>query len=191
MSWGAGRAGTGGGMAAPQGSPFTPTVPGAWCPWSEWTACSQPCRGQMRTRSRACSCPAPQHGGAPCPREAGEAGAQHQRETCTSPTECPGETPHQAAPIPVGWDLLGLPRQRDAFVFLPQWMEPGARGDHGLPVTCAWGSPIAAECVAGPPPLREAGPALGATGRVAPVRAIPLSARVRTSVEMAGGGGGL
>lgn len=91
----------------------------------------------------------------------------------------------------MGWDLLGLPRQRDAFVFLPQWMEPGARGDHGLPVTCAWGSPIAAECVAGPPPLREAGPALGATGRAAPVRAIPLSARVRTSVEMAGGGGGL
>ncbi|XP_068828902.1 LOW QUALITY PROTEIN: SCO-spondin-like [Capricornis sumatraensis] len=64
-------------------------VPGAWCPWSEWTACSQPCRGQMRTRSRACSCPAPQHGGAPCPGEAGEAGAQHQRETCTSPLECP------------------------------------------------------------------------------------------------------
>ncbi|OWK06839.1 SSPO [Cervus elaphus hippelaphus] len=64
-------------------------VPGAWCPWSEWTACSQPCRGQTRTRSRACSCPAPQHGGAPCPGEAGEAGAQHQRETCAIPPECP------------------------------------------------------------------------------------------------------
>ncbi|XP_070371679.1 SCO-spondin isoform X2 [Equus asinus] len=64
-------------------------VPGGWCPWSEWTACTQPCRSQMRTRSRACTCPPPQHGGAPCPGEAGEAGAQHQRETCPSRTACP------------------------------------------------------------------------------------------------------
>ncbi|XP_045352374.1 SCO-spondin-like [Leopardus geoffroyi] len=64
-------------------------VPGGWCPWSEWTACSQPCRSQTRTRSRACACPAPQHGGAPCPGEAGEAGAQHQKETCSSSPECP------------------------------------------------------------------------------------------------------
>uniref|UniRef100_UPI004038E811 SCO-spondin-like n=1 Tax=Callospermophilus lateralis TaxID=76772 RepID=UPI004038E811 len=61
-------------------------VPGGWCPWSEWTACFQPCRGQTRTRSRACACPAPQHGGALCP---GEMGAQHQRETCPSSTTCP------------------------------------------------------------------------------------------------------
>ncbi|KAM9077004.1 LOW QUALITY PROTEIN: SCO-spondin-like [Megaptera novaeangliae] len=60
-------------------------VPGVWCPWWERTACSQPCRGQTRTRSRACTCPAPQLGGVPCPGEAGEAGAQHQRETCASP----------------------------------------------------------------------------------------------------------
>lgn len=66
------------------------TVPGSWCPWSEWTACSQPCRGQARTRSRACACPAPQHGGDPCP---GEAGAQHQREACRSPAVCPGVLP--------------------------------------------------------------------------------------------------
>ncbi|KAM5255351.1 SCO-spondin-like [Ctenodactylus gundi] len=64
-------------------------VPGGWCPWSEWTACSQPCRGQTRTRSRACACPAPQHGGAPCPGKAGEAGAQHQKEACPSPATCP------------------------------------------------------------------------------------------------------
>ncbi|XP_069932953.1 SCO-spondin [Oryctolagus cuniculus] len=61
-------------------------VPGAWCPWSEWTACSQPCRGEKRTRSRACTCPAPQHGGASCP---GEAEAEHQREACPSPATCP------------------------------------------------------------------------------------------------------
>ncbi|XP_039109837.1 SCO-spondin-like [Hyaena hyaena] len=64
-------------------------VPGGWCPWSEWTACSQPCRGQRRSRSRACACPAPQHGGAPCPGDAGEAGAQHQKEPCPSVLECP------------------------------------------------------------------------------------------------------
>ncbi|XP_008064182.1 SCO-spondin [Carlito syrichta] len=64
-------------------------VPGDWCPWSEWTACSQPCRGQTRTRSRACVCPAPQHGGAPCLGDAEEAGAQHQREACPDLTMCP------------------------------------------------------------------------------------------------------
>ncbi|XP_048069099.1 SCO-spondin [Ursus arctos] len=64
-------------------------VPGGWCPWSEWTACSQPCRGQTRTRSRACACPAPQHGGTPCPGKAGDAGAQHQKESCPSSPECP------------------------------------------------------------------------------------------------------
>ncbi|XP_012589306.1 PREDICTED: SCO-spondin [Condylura cristata] len=63
-------------------------VPGGWCPWSEWTACSQPCRGQTRTRSRACACPAPRQGGAPCPGGAGEAGPQHQREVCPG-AQCP------------------------------------------------------------------------------------------------------
>lgn len=90
---GAERVGSRGGMAAPQCPPFASTVPGGWCLWSERTACSQPCWGQTRTRSRACTCPVPQHGGVPCPGEAGEAGAQHQRETCASPPECPGEAP--------------------------------------------------------------------------------------------------
>ncbi|KAM9651443.1 SCO-spondin-like [Trichechus inunguis] len=61
-------------------------VPGGWCPWSEWTPCSLPCRGQQRTRSRACACPSPQHGGTPCP---GETGAQQQKEACPSPEPCP------------------------------------------------------------------------------------------------------
>ncbi|CAK7295104.1 SSPO [Vulpes lagopus] len=64
-------------------------VPGGWCPWSEWTACSQPCRGQTRTRSRVCTCPTPQHGGTPCPGKAGEAGTQHQKEACPSSPDCP------------------------------------------------------------------------------------------------------
>ncbi|XP_037691794.1 SCO-spondin-like [Choloepus didactylus] len=66
-------------------------VPGGWCPWSEWTACSQPCRNQRRVRSRACTCPSPQHGGVPCAGEVGEAGVQHQRETCPSPAACPAD----------------------------------------------------------------------------------------------------
>ncbi|XP_055461492.1 SCO-spondin [Psammomys obesus] len=64
-------------------------VPGGWCLWSEWTACSRPCRGQTRTRARACVCPAPQHGGAPCPEEAGGTGVQHQTEACPNSTVCP------------------------------------------------------------------------------------------------------
>ncbi|GAB5568912.1 otogelin-like protein [Prionailurus iriomotensis] len=68
------------------------------------------------------------------------------------------------------------PRAVDA-VFPAQWTEPGAHGDYGLPVMRAWGSPIGAGCVSGPPPLREAGPALGATGRVAPARTIPQNAQ--------------
>ncbi|XP_053409722.1 SCO-spondin-like [Nycticebus coucang] len=64
-------------------------VPGSWCPWLEWTVCSQPCGGQTKTRSRACACPAPRHGGTQCPGETGEAGAQHQREACPSPSTCP------------------------------------------------------------------------------------------------------
>ncbi|XP_017177065.1 SCO-spondin isoform X4 [Mus musculus] len=64
-------------------------VSGDWCPWSKWTACSQPCRGQTRTRSRACVCPAPQHGGSPCPEESGGTGVQHQMEACPNATACP------------------------------------------------------------------------------------------------------
>ncbi|KAM6201811.1 SCO-spondin-like [Rhynchocyon petersi] len=61
-------------------------VSGGWCLWSEWTPCSLPCRGQRRARSRACTCPSPQHGGTPCP---GKAGTQQQQEPCPSPEPCP------------------------------------------------------------------------------------------------------
>ncbi|XP_044534907.1 SCO-spondin-like [Gracilinanus agilis] len=64
-------------------------VPGGWCTWSEWTPCTLPCQGENRARSRACACPSPQSGGAPCPGEVGEAGAQLQQEPCPSPTTCP------------------------------------------------------------------------------------------------------
>ncbi|XP_006887346.1 PREDICTED: SCO-spondin [Elephantulus edwardii] len=61
-------------------------VSGGWCPWSEWTPCSLPCRGQRRTRSRACACPSPQHGGTPCP---GDTGAHQEQESCPSAEPCP------------------------------------------------------------------------------------------------------
>lgn len=111
-------AGAGGGRAAPQCLPFDPTVPGSWCPWSEWTMCTQPCRGQMRTRSRACTCPAPQHGGSPCPGEAGKAGVQHQREPCASTPACPGEAPPLVGSNPSGLGPLA-PLEADSWFCLP------------------------------------------------------------------------
>lgn len=50
-------------------------------------------------------------------------------------------------------------------------------------MTRAWGSPIGAGCVAGPL-LREAGPVLGAIGRVALAKTIPPDAQVRASTEV-------
>lgn len=54
-----------------------------------------------------------------------------------------------------------------------QWMEPGALGGHGLPVTHAWGSPIEAGCAAILPSLTEANLVLGAISRVALVGTAP------------------
>ena len=86
QSGGAVRVATGGGMAAPQGSPFTPTVPGTWCPWLEWTACSQPCWGQRMTCSRSCSCLAPQHGGGGEPQAGGRGrGPASEGDLCQPP----------------------------------------------------------------------------------------------------------
>lgn len=86
------------------------------------------------------------------PGRQGRAGASIRRETCTSPTECPGETPHQAAPIPVGCRTSWASPGKGMLLYFCRrggWSHQ-ARGDHGLPVTCAWGSPIAARRVAGP-----------------------------------------
>lgn len=81
-------------------------VSGAWCEWSEWTVCSQPCSGQMRTRSRVCACPTPRHGGAPCSEES----AQHQKEACPSPATCPGVvSPPSPCPLPRASKNLGAP----------------------------------------------------------------------------------
>ncbi|GAB1290783.1 SCO-spondin [Apodemus speciosus] len=54
-----------------------------------------------------------------------------------------------------------------------QWMEAGALGGYGHPVTHAWGSPIGAGCAAVLPPLTEACLVLGAISRAALVRTTP------------------
>jgi len=41
-------------------------VNGAYSPWSDWSACSANCGGGSQTRSRTCSSPSPQFGGADC-----------------------------------------------------------------------------------------------------------------------------
>lgn len=67
----------------------------------------------------------------------------------------------------------------DDSVFLVQWMEPGALGGHGLPVTHAWGSPTEAGCAAILPPLTEASLVLGAISRVALVGTAPPCVQVK------------
>jgi hypothetical protein len=67
----------------------------------------------------------------------------------------------------------------DDSVFLVQWMEPGALGGHGLPVTHAWGSPIEAGCAAILPSLTEANLVLGAISRVALVGTAPPCVQVK------------
>ncbi|KAG8508993.1 LOW QUALITY PROTEIN: SCO-spondin, partial [Galemys pyrenaicus] len=155
------RAGTREGTATPHARQLVPM--------SAWMACSQLCRDQMRTRSRVCACPAPQQGGTPCPGGAGEAGPQHQREKCPS-AECPGELSQWPVPVPTAGASLA---SKTWPVFLAQWTVPGAPGARGLPATRVEGSPTAVGRAAGPPPLREAGPALGVTGRAALARTMP------------------
>lgn len=63
---------------------FLPTVDGAWSSWSSWSACSNRCGRGMQRRTRTCSAPAPQHGGAACQ------GLAVQRTDCSH--LCPGES---------------------------------------------------------------------------------------------------
>ncbi|XP_039610072.1 SCO-spondin [Polypterus senegalus] len=42
-------------------------VHGAWSQWSHWSNCTAECNFGVQTRSRACTAPAPRHGGDKCP----------------------------------------------------------------------------------------------------------------------------
>lgn len=120
------------------------------------------------------------------PGKQGRQGPSIRRRPAPARPSAQVRCPHLSAQISIGRAPPRPPRAVGA-VFPAQWTEPGAHGDCGLPVMRAWGSPIGAGCVSGPPPLREAGPALGATGRVAPARTIPQNAQVRASVEVGEG----
>jgi len=62
---------------------FTDPVNGDWSNWTEWTGCSHSCGVGVRTRSRMCDSPAPQHGGHAC------VGESQQLEACNTEA-CPG-----------------------------------------------------------------------------------------------------
>ncbi|KAM4722858.1 hemicentin-1 [Rhinophrynus dorsalis] len=51
---------------------------GKWSAWGSWTSCSLSCGGGLRQRTRACSNPAPQHGGHKCE------GNEIENEVCNS-----------------------------------------------------------------------------------------------------------
>ncbi|XP_041478166.1 sushi, von Willebrand factor type A, EGF and pentraxin domain-containing protein 1-like [Lytechinus variegatus] len=61
----------------------TRKVDGAWSHWSLWSECSTTCGGGTRSRSRACTNPAPQGGGLNCSGKAEQVGMCNE-------FECPG-----------------------------------------------------------------------------------------------------
>ena len=62
-------------------------VPGSYTPWSNWKTCSATCGGGTKERSRTCTNPSPQHGGANCKDQ--NLGAAAQRTACNK-DPCPG-----------------------------------------------------------------------------------------------------
>ena len=58
-------------------------VDGGWSMWGNWSSCSSTCGVATKTRTRTCSHPPPQNGGAQCP------GNQTQMHACFD-RACPG-----------------------------------------------------------------------------------------------------
>ena len=57
---------------------------GGWTSWGDWSVCSQSCGNGLKTRTRTCSDPPPQYGGAPCQ------GKSDEEEECKV-NVCPGK----------------------------------------------------------------------------------------------------
>ena len=62
-------------------------VDGGWTNWTDWTECSADCEGGNQRRTRTCTNPAPDHGGAECD------GSSSESRSCNS----------HACPIDGGW----------------------------------------------------------------------------------------
>ncbi|XP_022798270.1 A disintegrin and metalloproteinase with thrombospondin motifs 12-like isoform X2 [Stylophora pistillata] len=60
----------------------SPIIDGGWSEWSNYTACSQTCRGGIRHRERTCTNPPPKNGGADCE------GPTRSWETCNNNVLC-------------------------------------------------------------------------------------------------------
>ncbi|CAH1256761.1 CHIA, partial [Branchiostoma lanceolatum] len=58
-------------------------VDGGWADWTAWSSCSVSCGSGTETRSRTCSNPAPQHGGAACSGDGAE------ERVCQTGVTCP------------------------------------------------------------------------------------------------------
>ncbi|XP_072312538.1 thrombospondin-2-like [Eucyclogobius newberryi] len=66
-------------------------IAGGWSGWSEWSPCSRSCGGGLSSRDRACSDPAPEHGGKLC------AGDAVDYEACNAPP-CPVDVCQRSKP---------------------------------------------------------------------------------------------
>ena len=53
-------------------------VDGVWTAWGSWGQCTVTCGGGKSTKTRTCTNPRPQHGGAPC------AGADNSKKDCNT-----------------------------------------------------------------------------------------------------------
>ena len=81
-------------------------VDGRWSVWSDWSACSRSCDSGIKTRSRDCTQPPPQHGGQACEGDAVET-------VSCSDTPCPGKS------LIISTHLL--PVINNSLVCLPAW----------------------------------------------------------------------
>jgi len=133
-------------------NPLPCPVDGGWNDWVVVGECSEPCGGGVRTMSRECNNPYPQHGGAPC------VGPRVQSENCNQ-QECPvdciwGEWEYGDCSEDCGWGMAPIMRikvQREMFGGRCEGVSYGQIKCHlrecdTLPVHCEWDEWIYGAC---------------------------------------------